>query len=64
MPAAYEAMRDKFAQSMGYDAAQGKAARIYNAKHPGAPVTGKHHSGNKAHKKKTTAKILSYGRKK
>jgi hypothetical protein len=32
-------MRDKFAESMPYDQAQAKAARIYNAKHPGAPVT-------------------------
>ena len=38
MPKQYEAMRDKFvSEGMGYDAAQGKAARIYNAmrsKHP------------------------------
>lgn len=42
MPKQYEAMRDKFAsEGMDYDAAQGKAAAIYNSKHPGAPVTGK-----------------------
>lgn len=43
MPKAYESMRDKFAaEGLSYDAAQAKAARIYNAKHPNAPVTGKH----------------------
>lgn len=63
MPAQYEAMRDKFASSgMSYDAAQAKAARIYNSKHPGAPVTG-HNEKKPARKKKTTAHILSYGRK-
>lgn len=42
MPRQYEAMRDKFAkEGMNYDEAQGKAARIYNAKHPDTPVTGK-----------------------
>lgn len=46
MPKAYEAMRDKFAQgakkdSPKYNAAQAKAAAIYNSKHPKAPVTGK-----------------------
>lgn len=42
MPKAYESMRDKFAgEGMSYDAAQAKAARIYNAKHPNAPVTGR-----------------------
>jgi hypothetical protein len=46
---------------MSYDAAQGKAARIYNSKHPGAPVTG--HHGKKRARKKTTARILSYGKK-
>jgi len=61
MPKAYEAMRDKFAQSMSYDAAQGKAARIYNSKHKSAPVTGKH--SKKHTRKRTTARILSYGKK-
>ena len=43
MPKAYEAMRDKFAgEGLPYDKAQGKAAAIYNSKHPSAPVTGKH----------------------
>lgn len=45
MPKAYEKMRDKFAQSMPYDEAQAKAARIYNSKHPKAPVTGAHKKG-------------------
>ena len=46
MPKAYESMRDKFAKgaskdSPEYDAAQSKAAAIYNSKHKGKPVTGK-----------------------
>lgn len=41
MPRGYEKMRDKFAKTMSYDAAQGKAARIWNASHPGNPV-GRH----------------------
>ena len=48
MPKAYEAMRDKFAKGAKvdtpkYNAAQTKAAKIYNAmRKPGAtPVTGK-----------------------
>jgi len=49
MPRQYVAMRDKFAeQGMSYDAAQAKAARIYNAKHPGAPVTRASHEEDKA----------------
>jgi len=31
MPARYEAMRDKFDKTMGHDAAQTKAAKIYNS---------------------------------
>lgn len=51
MPRQYEAMRDKFAKDgMDYDKAQEKAARIYNAKHKDAPVTGK--SDKKGAKKK------------
>lgn len=43
MPRQYTAMRNKFvADGMSYDAAQAKAAAIYNAKHPRAPVTGRH----------------------
>lgn len=62
MPREYEAMRDKFASGgMSYDAAQAKAARIFNSKHPGAPVTGRH--GRKRTRKKTTPRILSYGKK-
>lgn len=42
MPAAYEAMRDSFAaKGMNYDAAQAKAAAIYNSTHKSAPVTAK-----------------------
>lgn len=43
MPKAYEKMRDKFIrEGMSKDAAQAKAARIYNAQNPNNPVTGKH----------------------
>jgi len=46
MPKQYEAMRGKFAQgakkdSPKYNAAQSKAAAIYNSKHPGKPVSNK-----------------------
>ncbi len=41
MPAQYEAIRDELAaKGMDYDKAQEHAARIYNARHPKAPVTG------------------------
>lgn len=52
MPARYEAMRDKFAKSMDYDAAQKKAARIYNAtRKPGEPkLSNKHHRQKLIHK--------------
>jgi hypothetical protein len=44
MPAEYEAMRDKFMrQGLSKARAQEKAARIYNSRHPDAPVTGKSH---------------------
>lgn len=43
MPKAYEKMRDKFQkEGLPKKAAQAKAARIYNAKHPSAPVGRKH----------------------
>lgn len=39
MPAAYEAMRDKFhASGMSLKAAKTKAAKIYNSKHKSDPV--------------------------
>lgn len=45
MPKAYEHMRDEFIRKgMSAKAAKGKAARIYNAKHPGRPVTRGHSS--------------------
>ena len=52
MPAAYEAMRDKFAKgaprgSKRFKRAQSKAAAIYNSSHPDNPVTGKHRKGIK-----------------
>lgn len=57
MPAQYEAIRDKLAaKGMEYDKAQAHAARIYNAKHPGHPVTGK--SDDHA-KTKRMAQLLS-----
>lgn len=43
MPAGYEKMRDKFARTMTYKHAQAKAARIWNASHPGNPVGAHHH---------------------
>jgi hypothetical protein len=60
MPKAYESMRDKFAKgapkdSPEYDAAQSKAAAIYNSKHKDSPVTGKK-KGKKAKKAKKKAK--------
>lgn len=43
MPKTYEHMRDKFiSQGMSPKKAKEKAAKIYNAKHPKRPVTGKH----------------------
>lgn len=43
MPKQYEAIRDKeMAKGVPKKEAQAKAARIYNAQHPGKPVTGKH----------------------
>lgn len=49
MPKQYEAIRDRMmGKGMGEDEAQMHAARIYNAKHPGAPVTGKHKGKGKA----------------
>ena len=47
MPRGYEKMRDSFIRKgMGSKAAKTKAAKIWNAKHPGNPV-GK---GEKRHK--------------
>jgi hypothetical protein len=56
MPKAYESMRNKFAKgaakdSPEYDAAQSKAAAIYNAKHKDSPMTGKKKSKKKKRKK-------------
>jgi hypothetical protein len=48
MPAGYEHMRDEFkAEGMGDKAAKAKAARIWNSKHPGNPVTRKEHTRGK-----------------
>jgi len=61
MPKPYEVMRDKFAgEGMSCGAAQSKAARIYNSKHPGAPVTGKH-SGTRTQRRRQARKTkLTY----
>lgn len=46
MPRGYEKMRDRFkAEGMSDSAAKGKAARIWNSRHPGSPVTGSHRRG-------------------
>ncbi len=43
MPKGYEKMRDKFmSEGLSEKAAQTKAAKIWNSKHPDNPVTGKH----------------------
>lgn len=47
MPKAYESMRDAFMkEGMDKKSAQGKAARIYNSKHPKSPV-GRHSKEDK-----------------
>lgn len=47
-PKAYVHMKEAFIdQGMSKKSAQAKAAAIYNAKHPDAPVTGKHKAGGK-----------------
>lgn len=44
MPKGYEKMRNAFTKKgMSEKAAKGKAARIWNAKHPNNPVTRKKH---------------------
>ena len=44
MPAGYERMKAKFKrEGLGDREAKEKAARIWNAKHPKNPVTGKKH---------------------
>jgi hypothetical protein len=60
MPYAYERMRDKFAKSMDYDAAQGKAARIYNSQHPSSPV-GRYSDSKKKPKRGQYLKAIAKG---
>jgi len=49
MPAGYEKMRDSFIRGgMSKKAAQTKAARIWNAKHPKNPVGRKHRRKSKS----------------
>lgn len=48
MPKGYEEMRDKFKrEGLSDKAAKTKAAKIWNSRHPGNPVSGKHHSSSK-----------------
>jgi len=56
MPARYEKMRDEFAsQGLSYDAAQTKAAKIFNAtRKPGEPAMG---SGAEYDRKKREKKV-------
>jgi len=64
MPREYEHIRDSYvSRGKSYDEAQSIAAATYNKRHPKAPITGKHEK-KKHVRKKTTARILSYGRKK
>jgi len=60
MPHAYEVMRDKFAQKMDYDAAQTKAAKIYNSQHPNSPV-GRYSDGGgkRTHKRGSVLKSIA-----
>lgn len=48
MPKGYEKMRDKFRdEGLSVEEAKGKAARIWNARHPNRPVGGKLHGAPK-----------------
>ena len=49
MPKVYEAMRDRFAETMSHDRAQEKAAKIYNsrAKAKGLRPVGRKESGRR-----------------
>ena len=48
MPKEYEAMRDEFIrEGMSPKEAKTKAAKIYNSKHPGRPVSKSHREGAK-----------------
>ena len=65
MPREYEHIRDsEVARGVDYDKAQSIAAATYNKRHPSAPMTGRSDPPKRASKKKTTAHILSYGKKK
>jgi hypothetical protein len=64
MPHAYEVMRDKFAKTMGYDAAQRKAARIYNSQHPNSPVGRFSHGKRKKRKKGSDLRKVAEGARK
>lgn len=57
MPARYVAMRDKFDKTMGHDAAQTKAAKIFNStRKPGEPALGNADAYDKKHPPKHKAK--------
>ena len=54
MPAGYEKMRDKFRRGgMTLKRAKGKAARIWNSKNPGNPVTRAHKALQQAMKERS-----------
>lgn len=54
MPAGYEKMRDAFIrEGMSKKAAQAKAARIWNSKHPDNPVGRGSHNKKKSSRHKT-----------
>ena len=58
MPKQYEAIRDKFvSEGMPLKEAKTRAAKIYNSKHPKAPISG-------AHKRERVARSLSVGKEK
>ena len=53
MPAAYlKVKRRLLAKGKGMDEAQEGAAKIYNAKHPNAPISGKEYDKKVARRKK------------
>ena len=65
MPREYERIRDSLvARGEDYDTAQSIAAGKYNKRHPDKPMHGKSENHKRPRRRKTTPRILSYGRKK
>lgn len=63
MPREYEAIRDSLvAEGKDYDEAQGIAAATYNKRRPDKPMHGRSGNHKRPQRRKTTPKILSYGR--